>query len=197
MQLLARDTQHGQSVTILDENQKPVRSASLWIRDREYTIGKDGSVLIPFASTSRTDQVTLYAPQKNGSGLATAESLKRATIRYKLIIAAGSDKEQLLAGKNATLFARLKLTNNGKDVPLSALEKTTLNISAKLRGDLSTELSERSLKLPANGLIKQRLSIPEDVRSITINFSGQIPTTKGQDPIKLSASETIKINGFN
>ncbi len=197
LQLVTRAIPGAQEATILDEHQNPVFPATLWINGKPYPTSKNGTVLIPLTSVPRTDHAILYAPQPGGSGLATATHISRLSSHYQLKISTGTHSEQLLAGKTARIYIHPLLTNNNQKTPLSTLKKTTLHITATLRGDISTELSDISVNIPDTGIISLPISIPEDVRSITVALSGEIPMPANQSPIKLNSSTTIKINGIN
>ena len=193
-QLLVSNSANAQLATILDENQNPVHPAQLWLQGKAYPTDKNGNAHIPLASSSRTDTAIIHVPDTHGSGLAETHSIKRHTPDYALSLKAGTDREQLLAGKTATLLLRPHLSNNGVTIPIKELKKTSLHITTKLRGDITTELTSEDVRFTEKSITSHTISIPENVRSITVNLNSEVQIPGKKEPTKLTASTSMQVN---
>lgn len=202
LHLVTRNTANGQVATIFDETSTPAHPATLWLKGKAYPTDKEGNLTLPFASSARSEKVILSAPQTNDSSdqsasLASSLYLKRDKTDYTLELNAGTDREQLLARKTATLLIRPRLWNNLANTPLSTLKNATLNISATLTEGITTELSDLSIDLAVKGIIKQAITVPEDTRVINITLNGEIFHPDRNEPEKLTATASMKLNEIN
>jgi len=205
LHLVSRNIQEGQRVTLFDETNTPAHPATLWLKGKAYLTDKGGNITLPFASTARSARVILSAPQtnegpENTASLATDVTIQRPTTDYQLKLNAGTDREQLLAGKTATLIIRPQLLNNQIATNFSELKKPTLHISAMLTGGITTELSDVTPDLSDlldSKIITQSITVPEDTRRINIAFSGEIRHPGKEKPVNLSAKVSLKINEIN
>ena len=59
LRMLERVGAAGHVITILDEEQRPLPDATLWLEGREYRPDDDGTILVPFATRKRRKTVLL------------------------------------------------------------------------------------------------------------------------------------------
>jgi hypothetical protein len=74
---LLRTTPAGQSFTIVDENHKQIKDATLWLAGHEYHPGKDGVINVPFSTNPGRQPVVITAPlpgARKGGAVQTAEA---------------------------------------------------------------------------------------------------------------------------
>lgn len=192
LQMLVSNTADAQLATVLDENQKPVHPAQVWLQGKAYPTNKNGMATIPLASSPRTDQAILHVP--GTSGLAESATIRRKIPNYTLSLQAATNREQLLAGKKANLLIRPRLSNNGKPIAISQLQKTSLHITAKLRAEISTQLTADNFTFSDQAIHMHAIAIPEDVRSITVTLNGEVKIPGRSEPTQLTASASMRIN---
>ena len=125
--------------------------------------------------------------------LATAVTLGPREDQPELEAAFHLDREQLLADQPTEVQLRLRLTNNGRDLPLERLENPAFVLTAKLLGGITTErVIAENLKLAPTLSIP--FQVPADLRSLTLTLRGTFTPSTGGDPLKLSANATYHIN---
>lgn len=196
LNLVTHSSAEGQVATLFDETNQPAHPATLWIQGKAYATDAQGRITLPFVPTQRKDSAILVA-KGPFSTLATSVALQRIQHNYDLQLHAGTSREQLIAGKKATLLIRPELLDQQTILPLGQLKNARIHISAQLAGGIHTEISDIPLVLPASGITQHPISLPEDVRSLKIVINGEIENSNSTDPIPLSATSDLHINQLN
>ncbi|MGB0775101.1 MAG: hypothetical protein ACPGUY_04600, partial [Akkermansiaceae bacterium] len=206
LHLLSEAVAGAQRVTILDEKLRPAAAAELYLGGQKFTADAKGRITLPLANAKRNDSAILFASSAKANndpalpeamGLAVATVLERLPSQHKLKMEVGAESEQLLAGKKADLYIRPQLSNNNLPVPFSKLENPRINITATLRGGVRTDVSDVPVKLPANGILRVPITVPSELRELTVVLQGELSIPGRKEPLKLTAESTVKVNNVN
>ena len=106
----------GQMLRVYDESGELVRDARAWASGREFPATEDGTIVLPFTAAPAEEDVVLMAGE-----FASLARIMRQSENYRLEAGIHIDRESLVAGMNATVVVRPRLTMNGIPVSLSLL----------------------------------------------------------------------------
>ena len=181
-------TATGQTIRVFDETAHPPAAATFKIGSESYSADASGRIIIPNAPNKHDTDGLLRAGK-----LATAVTLGPRVDQPELEAAFHLDREQLLADQPTEVQLRLRLTNNGHELPLERLENPAFVVTAKLLGGITTErVIAEDLKLAPTLSIP--FQVPADLRSLTLTLRGTFTPATGGEPRKLSANATYQIN---
>ena len=196
-QIATRPVPSGQEITVFDENLAPAYPATISLQSKghftDYFTDKQGKVLLPRTTSKQNNFAIVSSPVEH---FGKVIYIKRLTHQYKLELLAGTDREQLIAGKSATLLIYPRLLNNNVEIPLSQLKNARISISATLHDGVTTRLSDIPLPLNQQGPIKQKISVPDGLRALDISIDAQIFRDGGRRPVSLVANKEITLNTF-
>ena len=113
----------GQVITIVDERNRPVTDATVWLGGTEYLPEKDGTVLIPFSTAPGRQPIVLAR-----GDFASLDYLDHQPENYQLVAGIHVDREQLLSQRIAQVLVRPALMLNGQPVSTKLLEEVKLRI---------------------------------------------------------------------
>jgi len=100
--------------TILDDQNQPVKEATLWLAGHEYAADKDGTITVPFSTApGRQPIVISHGP------LSSLDYFNHEPEAYGLSAGFYVDRELLLKRKTAQLLVRAGLSVNGIHIALS------------------------------------------------------------------------------
>jgi len=186
----------GDLLTVLDENHQPVPDAAIWLDGRKFTPdAKSGAALIPFTAEAMRKPIVLA--DASGS-FATLTSFEHHAEEYELDAQFHLAREQLLAGKEATLSIRTALRLHDAALPLSLLQQPKLTITTETLDGIETTREVKDLKLDPTGLFSFHLAVPERLETITATLSAQVEqVSNGGAKTTIEASESWTINSFD
>jgi len=185
-------TPAGQEFTVLDEASKPLPDAKIWMAERFYEADKDGTITLPYTTEPKSQPIVLV----NGDA-ATLTSFDHKAESYSLTCGFYVDREALIAGKNATLLVRPRLTVTGQPVSLKLLKEVEFSIvSTDLDGVKSTQ------KVPDFKIFEDRESTyafrtPQRVTSIQFRLTAKVKNISQDKEEPLSTLQSLTLNGID
>ncbi len=186
----------GDLLTVLDENHAPMKDAAVWLDGRKFTPdGKTGAALVPF--TAQPGRKPLIVADATGT-FATLTEFEHHAEDYRLDVQFHIEREQLLAGKEATLAIRTALRLHEAVLPLTLLHEPKLTITTTTLDGIETKREVKGLKLDPTAVLAHRLPVPERLAKLTVALSAQVEQiAKGGEKTTLSAQDEWSVNGMD
>lgn len=188
---LVRTSSAGHALTVVNESNQPVPTATVWLNGTEYPPEKDGTIRIPFSSSPGRQPIVV----RNGD-FACIEYLDLQGEQYTLAAGIHVDREALLSQRLATVAVRPGLFLNGKPVTLTAIEEPKLTLVATDRDGVATTSEVRIEKLFEDRESTHTFRVPPRLARLAIRFDAKVKSLITLQTVNLSASETISLNGI-
>ncbi|MCE5326046.1 MAG: hypothetical protein LLG01_06490 [Planctomycetaceae bacterium] len=179
----------GHVFTILDENNRKVPDAAIWMSGHLYAADKDGTITIPF-STSGTDQSIVITRGE----LACLARFKHVQEDYSLAARFYVDRESLLAGRKAAVIVRSALLVAGQRAAISLVEEPSLTIVATDREGTKTTREIKDFKLTEDQESTAEFQVPENLCYINFTLKGKVQNLSRNKKEDLSDSEGFPLN---
>ncbi|MCE9520410.1 MAG: hypothetical protein K8R87_12765, partial [Verrucomicrobia bacterium] len=194
--LVQRTGAAGDQITVLDEKHAPVKDAVVWLDGRKFTPdAKSGSITVPFTASPGRRPVILA--DKDGT-FATLTDFEHHAENYQLDAQFYLNREQLIAGHEATLAVRTALLAGNALQPLALLKDAKLSVTTTTLDGVSTTKEVKPLKLESGSLLTHVISIPDRLQSISATLSATVEQmSKGQEKANLAQSRSWSINGID
>ncbi len=166
---VASSAASGMVFTIIDENRKPIPTATMWVGSREFVSDDRGRIVIPPAAdvTSRTAIISDSAIARQIKFLHQPES-------YVLTAGMHIDRTQLQAGEEVELLIRPRLISEGNPVDSSSLRDVQIRIEAKDLEGISTTHQVDNLKLESRGELVIPLRVPPRLVELNVSLMGKM-----------------------
>ncbi len=183
----------GVELQVLDESRRPVTNAVAWLDGRR--IGPDratGRIPVPFTATPGRRPVVIA----DASGeFASLTSFEHAGERYELDARFHVEREQLLAGREATVVVRPVLRLNGEPVASGLMEEATLRIQTTTHDGITATLERPMGALASSGVNTQSFRVPDRLARLTVTLSGKVAhLTAGGEKREIAASRDWAVN---
>lgn len=224
--LLQQSGPAGDLITVLDETKTPVKDAAVWLDGRKFAAmpapaagakkapaettepqaavpaaakaeaaGGDGRILIPFSAEPGRKPLVLA----DAAGtFATLAEFEHHSENYSLDVQFHVEREQLLAGRQATLAIRAALLLNDAQMPLDLLQDAKLTITSTTLDGVSTTSEVKAPKFTPEKVFIHQFKVPERLHSLSAVLSGRVDRLiKGGEKQDLSAEESWAINGID
>ncbi|MFW6114242.1 MAG: hypothetical protein ACOC7K_00710, partial [bacterium] len=196
---LVETTAAGQSFTILDEKDRQVKDARLWIAGHEYKAGDDGTIDVPFTTDPGRRPVVITAPA-SGAKDATYSSLSRfhhEPEKYQFNAGFYVDRESLLEARKARLLIRPGLSVNGVPVSLKLLENPTLTITSTDLEETSSTVEISDFKLFEDRESVHEFQVPRRLARLRVRLSAKITQAVTGEEMDVADEDTFSLNGIN
>jgi len=182
----------GHVFTVLDEDRRPLRDASLWLGGREYRAEDDGTIVVPFSTSPGRQHLLL----RHGE-FTTLESFEHRAESYQLVAGLYCDRESLLKQKEAQVVLRPSLLLNGVAVSLKLLEEPTLVIHSTDRDGVTSTLEVPGLEPREDREAVHRFQVPENLASIRFCLRGKVQSLSRGQRVELSDERSFQLNGID
>lgn len=187
----------GVRVTLLDENQTVVRGAVAWLDGRRIESDPaTGTITLPFLAPG-PERPVVYSDSKGE--FAMLESLRPQPEQFQLDAGFHLEREQMLAGADPVLGIRVALLLGSLRLDPALLKESTLRICSTTQSGVSSTLEIKDLRIPASGVLEQKIHIPEGTTALTAELSAKMDTiSRGAgESVPLAASRTWTLNGID
>jgi hypothetical protein len=194
--LLQRVGPAGDMLTVLDENRQPTKDAVAWLDGRKFVPDeKSGEIVVPF--TQQPGNRPIILADAAGS-FATLTSFEHHAEEYALDAQIHIEREQLLAGRDATIAVRAGILLGGSHAPLALLQEPKLTITSTTLDGVSATREIKDLKLDPAKVLIQGFPVPDRLASLQVTLSGKVENlSKGGEKQELSFSRSFPVNGIN
>jgi hypothetical protein len=179
----------GDLLTVLDETYTPVKDAAIWLDGRKFTPDqKTGTTTVPF--TAQPGRRPVILADATGT-FATFTEFEHHAEEYRLDAQFHIEREQLLAGKEATLAIRAALRLHESELPLTLLQDAKLTITTITHDGIETTRVVKDLKLDAARVLTVPIPIPNRLATLIVKLGGWVEQlSKGGERVNLEAFKT-------
>ncbi|HEX8309849.1 MAG TPA: hypothetical protein VF614_00935, partial [Chthoniobacteraceae bacterium] len=194
--VLPEITAAGDALLVLDEEFKPVTGAAAWVDGRRFAMDeKSGRIIVPFTAQQAEKQIVI----SDAAGeFATLANITHHSEQYELDARFHVEREQLLAGRKATLAIRTALRVHGHAVPIGLLEEPRLTLTATTLDGISSTEEISDLKLDDTNLFTHEFTVPERLNTLTATLTAKMPRMAGEKKKDdLTASSSWSVNGID
>lgn len=179
----------GQSVRVVDERNRPVTDASLWLSSAEYKSDKDGVITVPFTAEPGRRPVVL-----SRGDFSCLEFIDHKPEGYRLAAGIHVDRESLLTQRIAPVLVRAGLFMNDTPVSLKLLEDVKLRVVSIDHSDIPT-----SAEVPAFQLFEDReavheIRVPARLKSLAVTLTARVKNVGTGKYTDLTAAQVFNLN---
>ena len=186
---LARTSTVGHVFTILDEQNRPVTKATIWLAGHEYQSQDEGHIVIPYSARPGRQPIVI-----SSDGFSSLDHFQHAAEEYRLAAGIYVDREQLLQRSQAKLVLRPALYLNGIPVRLSVLDDVRLQISSVDTEGVSSTKEVKDFELFEDRESVYEFQVPPRLAQISIRLQARVKSLSLNKNIDLSASEQFSLN---
>ena len=189
--VLNRTVSVGELITVLDEANKPLENAALWVSGKRYDCDKNGRVILPFSNNAGTRNVVV----QDANGYATMAKVVQPAESYQLGAGFHVDQESLRTGGQARLIVRPTLTLAGEAISFADIESASLELSSVDLGSLPASMSVSDLKLLSDREFVHEFRVPDRLTNLTATLRVKVKVaSQGGKTIELTDSRTFRVN---
>ena len=195
-QVLQQTGAAGVLLTVIDEKKQPVPDAAVWLDGRKFTRDeKTGVLTVPFSAIPGPHP--LVVSDAAGS-FASLTEFQHSGEEYTLDAHFHIKREQLLAGRKATLAVRTDLLLGELHLDPALLQEPKLTITSTTHDGISTTREVKDLKLRPDAVLTYELAVPERLKSLTVKLTGKMDVlSKGGEKKEVEATRVWTLNGID
>ncbi|MDB6175305.1 MAG: hypothetical protein JWL59_4616 [Chthoniobacteraceae bacterium] len=195
-QLLQQTGPAGEMLTIIDESHKPVPNAAAWFEGRKLVPDeKSGRIIVPFGGSGGSKPIILADATGDFASLTNFE---HHTEEYRLDAHFHIEREQLLAGREATVAIRTALLLGDTQVAASLLLEPKLTITSTTLDGVVTTREVGNLSFDPAKVSTHTFRVPERLANLTISLNAKVENlSAGGEKKEISASRTWDVNGID
>jgi hypothetical protein len=182
----------GQKVTVVDDANRPVKDATLWLGGQEYLPGPDGRIVVPFSTSPGRRPIVL----RRGD-FASLDYLDHQPEAYHLTAGIYVDREALMSRRLANVIVRPGLALNGTPVSVGILEEVKLRIAATDQDGTVTTLEVPDFKLFEDRESVHEFRVPPRLASLAVTLTAKVKSLSQATKIDLADGQTLGLNGIN
>ena len=194
---LEKNTGAGHSFVILDDSNRMVKPASLWLDGHEYQSGDDGSIAVPFSNRPGRQSMILSTggpKTKISERFSSLDSFNHRSEQYALTAGIYVERENLLKRKKAKVLIRSSLSVNGVPVSLSLLEEVKLIINSADRQNVSTAKEVPNFKLFEDRESVYEFQVPDELSRMTFTLKAKVQNLSQNKKVDLMANSQVTLN---
>ena len=192
--ILSETVARGQLVTVLDEENKPLKGASIWVEGRQYDCDEGGRTLLPFSKNPGLRSTVI----QDGQGFATLAKIKQAAESYRFSAGMYLEQEALRTGGRAKLLIRPSLGVAGEPISLSRIESASLELTSTNSEEVPVSLMVKDLKLASDREFAHDFRVPDHIVNLRATLRVKIKVaSEGGKEIELTGVREFPVNGTN
>ncbi len=168
---LERLADAGHVYQVIDEEGSLRKSAHIELNGRTYAADSEGRIVVPYAEADVTRNLLLV-----DDGFASIQLVRHRSENYELQAGFLLDRQSLIAGTQASMAVRVRLSCNGRPVSIELLEEPALTIVATDVDGVATTQVVGSLDLDDGDDLEHKFVVPQRLASISFKLSGVFTT---------------------
>ncbi len=192
LRFLERTSTAGHVLTILDEANKKVADAAVWLAGHKYDPGKDGTVTIPYSNSPSAQPIVLAQGE-----FACLDRLSHKREQYVLQAGFHVEREALLKRKKATVLVRPVLQLNGVPVTLSVLTEVKMAIISTDLDGISSTQEAAGFKLFEDREATHTFKVPERTARISFILRAKVKNLSQNKKQDLTAAQSFSLNAID
>lgn len=192
LQSLSRTTVGGEWLTVLDDENRPVKSPTVWFGGKHYSADEKGFVLLPF-SESGTVPVVLI-----DGDFASLDRVELPQESYQFDAGVLLEQETLLPGSEASVALRPILKLNGGQVGIGNVKDATLTVRTTDLDGIDSISKAKDFPLFDDRESTHAFRVPGRLRSVEVTLTGKVPSVvRPGETNELRFSRTYELNGID
>ena len=189
LRFLTRTSTAGQIFTILDEDNKKLDDATLWLSGHQYSADEDGLITVPFSNQPGRQPIIL-----SHGGFSSLDNFSHESENYSLTTGIYVDRASLLNRKKAKVIVRPVLYLNGVPVTISILEDVRLVINSTDLDDISSSKEVSGFELAEDRESVYEFTTPKRLSQISFTLKVKVQNLSQNKKVDLAASQTFSLN---
>ncbi|HVE41614.1 MAG TPA: hypothetical protein VNM14_17105 [Planctomycetota bacterium] len=189
LRFLERVGAAGHVFTVLDEDARPLKDASIWLGGREYVAEKDGTIAVPFSAQPARETILLRHGEQT-----SLDAFDHRAETYQFTAGLFVDRESLIRRNEAQLLLRPSLRIHDAPASLTLIEDASLQVRSTDRFGVESTMEIRGLELHEDRETVVPFQVPEDLVSITFTVRGRVENLAQGKKIDVSDSRSFTLN---
>ncbi len=186
---LVKHTTAGHLFTVLDDKQRKVDDANIWLAGHQYEPDENGQILVPYTERGGHQPIVITHGDFSSLGF-----FRHDQERYELQAGFYVDRESLLERNSAQLLVRPALLLNGTPMTLSVLQNVQLRITATDHNGITSSKEVKDFELFEDRESVHEIQVPSRLSSLHFSLAAEVPSLTGQGQIEVSAHDQLEIN---
>jgi len=186
----------GHVFTVLDEGNKQIPSAALWMAGKQFDPDKDGNILVPFSTNPRRQPIILQTVEGK-EGFASLDTFDHQAENYQFTAGIHVDRATLIKGATSAVMVRPGLAINGEPISATLLEEPTLVITSVDRDGVPTTKEVPDFKLYDDKESIYPFQVPDRLAALTFTLRGKIQSLSVGKKIDLATASSFQLNGID
>ncbi len=182
----------GHAFTILDEANRPLPEATLWLSGRELRPDEKGEITVPFSTEPRTQPIVLRQGE-----LAALERFEHRSEEYELRAGIHVERESLVERREAQVAVRAEILVAGAPVSVALVEQPVLVVTSTDRHGTSSSREVAPFELDDDEESVFTFQVPEDLASLEVTLRGKVQSLSRGTKEDLSSSRKLEVNGID
>jgi hypothetical protein len=189
LRYIVRNSTAGHIFTVLDEQNKHLPEATLWMSGNEYRPDDDGLITVPFSN--QPGRQTIILSQGDFSSL---DNFGHKSEIYSLAAGIFVDRESLLQLQTSRVVVRPMLKLNGRPVTLAILKDVKLRITSTDLDGVSTSKEVSDFELHSDQESTYDFQVPPRLASISFSLQAKVKNFSQDKEIDLAANQSFTLN---
>lgn len=181
----------GQVFQIVDETGQPVPTAHVELNGRQFSPDTLGQIILPYAEETATRNLLLV----DGTFVSPL-SIVHHKEAYQLQAGFLVDRQSLVAGTQASVAIRARLSCNGRPISVRLLEEAKLTIVATDVDGIATTQVVESLDLDDGDELVHRFLVPQRLTNLSFTISGRVANRSRDKRDEVASSYSVQCNGI-
>jgi hypothetical protein len=182
----------GQNVTVVDESNKPVPDATVWMAGVEYKCDKQGKAILPFTAQPGRRPVVLSRGE-----FSCFDTVEHQPENYRFQAGIHVDRESLLTQRPTQLIVRPALFLNGLPVSLKILTDVKLRIVSTDHSGISSSMEVADFKLFEDRESTHEIRTPGRLNKLGVTLTAKVKSLNAGKEIDLVVGESFALNGID
>lgn len=179
----------GQNIRVIDELNKPVNDATVWLAGVDYKADKDGSITVPFTAQPGPRQIVI-----SRGDFACLDAINHQPEAYHLAAGIHVDRESLLTQNVAPVVVRSGLYLNGKPVSVKLLEEVKLRITSVDHNGIPSSVEVPNFRLFEDRESTHEIRVPARLHALSITLTAKVKSLSSGKPVDLATSQGFSLN---
>lgn len=179
----------GQTVTVIDEANRKVMDARLWLGGQEFLAEKDGTILVPFSTQPGGQRIIL-----SRGDFASLDTLQHQGEDYALHAGIHVERESLLSQRVAKVMVRPQLLLNGQPISLRRLEEVKLIITSTDQDGIASTLEVPDFKLFEDRESVHEFRVPTRLLGLQVQLRAKVKSLSLSKEIELADAKPFTLN---
>jgi hypothetical protein len=179
----------GQTIRVVDERNRPVTDATVWLGGQEYTPDKKGTITVPFTAEPGRRPIVISRGE-----FSSLDFINHEAETYRLTAGIHVDRESLLTQRIAAVLVRPGLFLHDTPVSLKLLEEVKLRITSVDNGDIPAAIEVPNFKLFEDRESVYEVRVPGRLKGLTVTLTAKVKNLSTGKPVDLTASQSFALN---